>query len=144
MARGNSCQIRVKSLMVSRKMVPPCSCPIYREDSVTKTNRGGLCDMKKECKVVWIKPNSNINRCPVRIIEKYIKLLPTTGVKPNLYLRSLKFTKPTVWYCETPLGINKVRSVVSEMLKDAGLDGYFTNHSPRRMPQHVYSGQARM
>ena len=98
---------------------------------MTKTNRGGLRDMKKECKIVWIKPNVNKVRCPVRIIEKYMKLLPTTGIKPHFYLRSLKFTKPQVWYCETPLGINKVCSVVSDMLKDAGLDGYFMNHSLR-------------
>ena len=48
-------------------------------------------------------------------------------------LHSLKYTKPNLWYCETPLGINKVRSVVSDMLKHAGLDGFFTNHSLRRM-----------
>ena len=61
-----------------------------------------------------------------------MKLLSTTGVKPNFYLRSLRFTKPTLWYCETPLGINKVCSVVSDMLKHADLDGFFTNHSLRR------------
>ena len=107
-------------------------CLVYREDTVTKTNRGGLRDMKKDRKIVWIKPNSNVNRWPVRLIEKYIKLLPTTGAKPNFYLQSLRFTKPKLWYCETPLGINKVRSVVSDMLKHAGLDGFFTNHSLRR------------
>ena len=30
------------------------------------------------------------------------------------------------------LGINKVRSVVKDMLKHAGLDGFFTNHSLRQ------------
>ena len=107
-------------------------CLVYREDTVTKTNRGGLRDMKKERKIVWIKPNGNALRCPVRIVGKYISLLPKTGLKPNLYLHSLKLTKPNLWYCETPLGINKVRSVVSDMLKHAGLDGFFTNHSLRR------------
>ena len=28
-------------------------CVVYREDSVTKTNKGGLRDMKKERKIVW-------------------------------------------------------------------------------------------
>ena len=107
-------------------------CLVYREDNVTKTNRGGLRDMKKERKIVWIKPNKNVNRCPVRLVEKYINLLPKCGVKQNLYLHSLKKTKPMVWYCSTPLGINKVRQVVKDLLKDAGLDGYFTNHSLRR------------
>ena len=52
-------------------------CLVYREDSVTKTNRGGLRDMKKERKIVWIKPNNNYLRCPVRIVEKYLKLSQT-------------------------------------------------------------------
>ena len=108
-------------------------CLVYREDTITKTNKGGLKDMQKERKIVWIKPSSNVNRCPVRLVEKYIKLLPRTGTKPNLYLHSLKHPKPTIWYCETPLWINKVRSVVATMLKNAGLDGFFTNHSLCRM-----------
>ena len=99
-------------------------CLMYREDNITKTNRGGLKDMKRERKIVWIKPSKNINHCWVRIVEKYLKLLPKTGVKPSLYLNNLKKTKPTVWYCETPLGINKVRDVVSTVLKDTGLDGF--------------------
>ena len=108
------------------------NCLVYREDTVTKTNRGGLRDMKKERKIVWIKPNKDVKRCPVRIVQKYINLLPRGGVKPNLYLHSLKHTKPSVWYGSTPLGVNKVRSVVKEMLRNAGLDGFFTNHSLRR------------
>ena len=88
--------------------------------------------MKKERKVVWIKPNKNVNRCPVRIVHKYLSLLPKGGIKPNLYLHSMKHPKPHVWYTTSPLGINRVRSVVKDMLKDAGLDGFFTNHSLRR------------
>ena len=107
-------------------------CLVYREDSVTKTNKGGLRDMKKERKIVWIKPNSDLTRCPVRIIEKYLNLLPLTGVKPNLYLQSLKWPRPNIWYNTVPVGINSIRKVVGSLLKDVGLDGYFTNHSLRR------------
>ena len=65
-------------------------CLVYREDTVTKTNRGGIRDMKKERKIVWIKPNKNVKRCPVRIVQKYLNLLPRGGSKPNLYLHSMK------------------------------------------------------
>ena len=102
---------------------------VYREDFVTKTNKGGMKDMKKECKVVWIKPNSNSFRCPVCIIEKYMSLLPLSGIKPNLYLQALQKTKPNCWYSTVPVGINSLRKVVGSLLKDADLDGYFTNHS---------------
>ena len=65
-------------------------CLVYSEDTVTKTNRGGLCDMKKDRKIVWIKLSKNVNRCPVRIVGKYLSLLQKAGVNPNLYLHSLK------------------------------------------------------
>ena len=66
------------------------TCLVYREDCITKTNRGGLKDMKKERKIVWIKPNVNPECHPVRIIEKYLNLLPVTGSKLNLYLQSFR------------------------------------------------------
>ena len=88
--------------------------------------------MKKECQVVWIKPSNNVKRCPVRLVGKYMSLLPKEGAKPNLYLQSLRKPKPHCWYSTCPLGINKVHKVVGNMLKDVGLDGFFTNHSLRR------------
>ena len=108
-------------------------CLVYHEDTVTKTNKGGLHDMKKERKIVWVKPNSNWQRCPVRIVEKYLRLLPfECNAKKNLYLQSLKKPRPYCWYSTMPVGINKVRKVVSSMLKQARLDGFFTNHSLHR------------
>ena len=107
-------------------------CVVYREDTVTKTNKGGLRDMKKTRKEVWIKPGMNWKRCPVRLIEKYLHLLPKTGVKPNFYLQSLKRTKPSCWYSTMPVGSNTLHKVVGTLLKNAGLDGFFSNHSLRR------------
>ena len=52
-------------------------CVIYKEDTVTKTHDGRLKDMRHERKIVWVYPNNmNINRCPVRLIEKYLSLCP--------------------------------------------------------------------
>ena len=87
--------------------------------------------MKKEHKVVWVKPNTNPQRCPIRLVEKYINLLPLTGSKPNFYLQSLKKVRPNCWYSSVPVRINSIRKVVGELLKEAGLDGYFTYHSLR-------------
>ena len=49
-------------------------CLVYTEDNVTKTNDGGLKWMRKERKIVWVYPSSNSERCPVRIVDKYISL----------------------------------------------------------------------
>ena len=51
-------------------------CLVYREDTVTKTNDGGLKNLKKDRKIVWVFPSENVNRCPIRIVDKYISLLP--------------------------------------------------------------------
>ena len=104
-------------------------CLVYCEDCITKTNRGGICDMKKERKVVWIKPNTNLVRCPVRLVEKYLSLILYGGMKGNLYVQSFKRPKPSMWYSTQPVGINKICKVISSMLRNAGLDGFFTNHS---------------
>ena len=52
-------------------------CVMYEEDTITKTNDGGLNNLRKDRKIVWINPNtSDINRCPVHLIDKYMSLLP--------------------------------------------------------------------
>ena len=40
-------------------------CVVYSEDSITKTNDGGLSSLRKDHKVVWVYPSSNPIRCPV-------------------------------------------------------------------------------
>ena len=65
-------------------------CLVYTEDMVTKTNDGGLANMKNEHKIVWVYPSSNKARCPVRLVEKYLNLCPDYYVKENFYLQSLQ------------------------------------------------------
>ena len=84
---------------------------------------------------MWVYPSSNITRCPVRIIDKYMGLCPPIvkgSAKANFYLRSLNRVTPAQWYSSRVLGINAIKKVVTTMLKDANLDGFFTNHSLRR------------
>ena len=109
-------------------------CLVHREDSITKMNQGGIKDMKKVRKIVWVKlNNSNFQHCPVRLIEEYVNLLPKIGVKPNFYLQLLRKPRPTCWYSTVHVGISKIRSVVSSHLHDGGLNGYFTNNLLRHM-----------
>ena len=107
-------------------------CLVFREDTCTKTNDGGLNQMRKERKIVWIYPSKNLNRCPVRLVEKYLGLCPVNYTKkPNFYLNTLKLPHPKKWYSREVLGAHKVREVVKELLSSANIDGYFTNHSLR-------------
>ena len=110
-------------------------CVVYYEDTVMKTNDGGLNSMQKQRKIVWIYPSEKINRCPVRLIDKYISLCPEVKnekVKPNFYLRALEKPNPAQWYSNRVVGKNTLRLTVSRMLKDCKLDAFFSNHSLRR------------
>ena len=72
-------------------------CAVYREDMVTKTHDGGLKDMRRERKEVWIHPNlENSDCCYVRLIDKYLGLCPPFYKKPNLYLQSRQHPTPAV------------------------------------------------
>ena len=110
-------------------------CVVYTEDTTTKTNDGGLASLRKDRKVVWIYPSSNVNRCPMRLIDKYISLCPeirSEKLRCNFYVRSLERPNPAQWYSNRVVGVNTLRKYVQEMLKSAKLDGFFTNHSLRR------------
>ena len=82
--------------------------------------------------MVWIYPSSDINRCPVRLVYKYLSLCPEVKKKLNFYLQSLSHTNPAQWYSDQVIGINSIRKVVKNLLSSAEIDGYFTNHSLRR------------
>ena len=82
-------------------------CLVYCEDTITKTNDGGLSNLKKDRKIVWIFPSDNIVRCPVRLVDKYVSLCPEVTVKSkkdNFYLRSLEKPNPAQWYGEQAVG----------------------------------------
>ncbi len=105
----------------------------YSEDCHSKANQGGL-------KHKWIKPkvvkaygNSNTDRDLVRLYEKYCSLLPADPKSSALYKYPLCPSKrsPKVWFTDKPLGVNKVREIVKNLMKSVGIQGRFTNHSLR-------------
>ena len=93
-------------------------CLVYQEDTVTKTNSGGIADMHKDRKIVLVHPSRNVYRCPVHLADKYISLCPPVGKnnKPNFYLHPLAKKNPAQWYSTRVVGENTLRKVVSEML----------------------------
>ena len=75
-------------------------CLVYSEDTITKTNDGGIDSLKKDRKVRWIHPSDNVNRCTVHLVDKYMSLCPPVtkpSMKPNFYLCSLERTNPAQW-----------------------------------------------
>ena len=64
-----------------------------------------------------------------------MSLLPQVGKngKSNFYLRSLEKPNPTQWFSVQVVGKHTLSKVVGKLLKDAKLDGFFSNHSLRRI-----------
>ncbi len=106
---------------------------LYTEDIVSKTNQGGLSGRKLSPKVVKAFGNPNPQRDLVRLYQKYVNLCPPDPKSDALYKYGLSESKrtPRQWYCDKPLGINSISKCVSNLMKQAGKSGNFTNHSLR-------------
>ncbi len=103
---------------------------IYTEDLGTKTNKGRLMHKKICPKQVTIFPNKeNCDCCPVQIFYRYNSLLPLKLKCQALYLRPRQVFSDGAWYLDTPIGVNKLRNFVKEVTLQAGIKGFFSNHS---------------
>ncbi len=103
----------------------------YTEDLVSKTNQGGLTSRKLTPKTVKAFGNPNPQRDIVRLYQKYVSLLPPDRKSDALYKYATSESKcgPCQWYCDKPLGINAISKCVSNLMRQAGKSGNFTNHS---------------
>ena len=109
-------------------------CLVYTEDSVTKTHDGGLRDMRRDRKVVWVHPNvSQPERCTVMLVDKYVSLCPSDfHKKANFYLQSKQKPNPACWYSREVIGQNSIGKIIGSLMESAGYQGFFSGHSLRR------------
>ena len=104
---------------------------LYRED-VSKTNQGGLNSRNRKPTVVCQYVNEeDETRCIVRLFKLYNSKCPKDCPPGALYLIPLRKWREDVWYSKTPLGHNALSKVVGSLMKDAGYEGHYTNHSAR-------------
>ena len=80
---------------------------------------------------MYVYGSSNPRRCPVQLYKKYCGLMPETKSCKKFYLICRKAPIPSVWFCDQPYGVNRIRTGVKDMCKEAGFEGNFTNHSLR-------------
>ena len=103
----------------------------YTEDVGLKTNKGGLKHCKVDVKSVDIYPSTNLDRCPIAVLCKYLSVLPPEHKCHALYLQPKKNYTSDVWFLDRPVGVHTLRNTVRELCKKAGIDGFRTNHSLR-------------
>ena len=105
----------------------------YCEDERSKTNQGGLVGRRQNPKVVKIYGNDDLNRNVVRLFLKYTSLLPVDGKCSALYKYPLatKKLRASTWYTDKPVGVKSLKKIVSNLAKEAGLVGHYSNHSLR-------------
>ena len=108
---------------------------VYQEFG-PKNRQGNFSSLNLQNKIVRQHQNTtNPERCHVQILDKYLSKIPKdTRAKDAFYLTPLLHkpkdpSKP--WYTTTPIGRNRLNSMLKEMCQEAGLSTKFTNHSLR-------------
>jgi hypothetical protein len=100
--------------------------------TISKTNQGGVAHRKVAPHSARAYENlQNPNRCPVQILKLYISKCPPEAMEKAFYLKPLSKPKNNLWFSKMPIGHNTLAVMVSSMMKQAGINGYFTNHSLR-------------
>ena len=105
----------------------------YTKD-FSKTNQGGLKHRFVAPKHVKVYENKNSDRCLVRLYKIYKNRRPSTTKTTAFYLQSMPNAarEDEKWFKDQPVGINKIGSVVTKLMKDFDKDGHYTNHSLKR------------
>ena len=98
-----------------------------------KNNQAGIKNLNSTPKTVTCYPNlQNPNRSLPSLFKVYVSHRPNNDPNSRFYLRPLtKKGNNGVWYSKQCIGIHKVENMVKNLMKDAGIEGYFTNHSLR-------------
>ena len=65
------------------------------------------------------------------LFQKYRRLCPSNPLSNVFYLQPSRCPTDTCWYSQQPLGHTTLSSTVSRLCKQAGIEGYKTNHSLR-------------
>lgn len=99
-------------------------------EGFSKANQGGLKHCKVNAKSVSAYPTADKRKCIVTVYKKYMSLCPSPR-PAKFYLQALKKPTDDQWFGNAVVGIHTLEKMVSQMCKEAGIEGYKTNHSLR-------------
>ena len=103
----------------------------YTED-ISKNHQGGLRGRNIRPKVVLHHANTeHPDRCFVRMFPRYRSLCPSVAPPHAFYLQPSRCPTSSCWYSNIPSGHTTLGKTVSRLCKEAGIEGFHTNHSLR-------------
>ena len=110
-------------------------CYTYTEFG-SKNRQGGVRSLNLENKVVkQFENEANPQRCHVKILDKYLDLIPAEAKDSDVFYLTPLSKKPDElgkpWFTCTPVGRNRLNAMMKEMCKVAEFDTTLTNHSLR-------------
>ena len=121
--RFNPCQIQLVEISGQRSY-------LRLFEDVSKNHPSGLKGRNVSPKtVIHHASRENPERCFVRLFKLYQSMCPPDASPHALYLQPLKKPTPTSWYSNQPLGHSNLANTVAWLCKQAGVQGYKTNHS---------------
>ncbi|XP_060572537.1 uncharacterized protein KIAA1958-like [Ruditapes philippinarum] len=100
-------------------------------ESVSKTYKGGIKHRQIDPHKARAYEIKGSKRCPVTLFQQYLLKLNPNYSHSAFYFNPLVKPMDDVWYSLTPVGHNKLKDFVKTIMKTAGFEGYFTNHSLR-------------
>ena len=75
-------------------------------------------------------------RCPVKLFQKYLPKLPVEMEKSgSFYLQPIVNSLTNIWYKKTPMGINSINSMMKDLISNSPLQNsekHLANHSARK------------
>ena len=86
-------------------------CYTYTEFG-SKNRQGGFGTLNMHNKIVKQYENANPDRCHVRILDKYLSLLPEGGKANDAFYLTPLLSKPDPgkpWFTNTPVGQNRLK-----------------------------------
>ena len=100
----------------------------------TKNHQGALSDAEDESDAkIFSVPESD--KCPVKTIKNYLShlnpKLDCLFQRPRERARSFNPYEDKVWYCNSPLGVKTLDSMLKLMSSRAGIQPHLTNHCLR-------------
>lgn len=108
---------------------------VYYEN-VSKNRNGSFKQLHVSSKTVPLYPSPLIGeRCPVKILDKYISKLPPKVKEDDFFyarpLEKIPVDENAPWYSAVPIGKHTLQSMVKRMCADAKIEGSKTNPSLR-------------